>query len=323
MSKFFQKTNLKAVETESEKLQSGDWIKFQGTKTVIVLPDKNGEWFKKYSTHYNIGDDGQSSAICLKSLGEEQCPICDLGKSFNGQDISPRKRWIMSCYDVKKKEVKVVGAGMMVAQSFIGFIQQVDGEIITDDGKAYTLDVSVKGTGKRTKYTTQINIKPIQLSQAEIKNILSNLYDFDEEIGRLIKSYDEVEKIVSLMVDGEVEEANEIAEAEVEEDEKKIIPKINKKIVEKNIESDVKKEKEDVSDLFSKDDDENKDKNEKLKKEKVFNKKVVKMSAGEIKKIREDEGYECFGTKEYDPKDEEYCGQCPYKEQCEVLSHKK
>mgnify|MGYP001357781724 CR=1 FL=1 len=62
--------------------KSGDtkWRPSEGDQTIRILPTKDGDPFKEFHFHYNVGK--RPGILCPKKNYGEHCPICDFASSL-------------------------------------------------------------------------------------------------------------------------------------------------------------------------------------------------------------------------------------------------
>ena len=70
--------------TDTKWLQEGD-------QTIRILPTKDGDPFKEFHFHYNVGKN--PGILCPKKNYGEHCPICDFASQLwrEGVDTNPIK----------------------------------------------------------------------------------------------------------------------------------------------------------------------------------------------------------------------------------------
>ena len=100
------RARLNSVKNNS-KAGGSFWKPSDGTKTIRIVPTADGDPFKDYWFHYNLGLENKSGLLCPKKNHGEDCPICNfkdqLWKEFNdtqdadtmklAKDLSPRQRF--------------------------------------------------------------------------------------------------------------------------------------------------------------------------------------------------------------------------------------
>ena len=56
------------------------WKPSEGDQTIRILPTKDGDPFKEFHFHYNVGKN--PGILCPKKNYGEHCPICDFASSL-------------------------------------------------------------------------------------------------------------------------------------------------------------------------------------------------------------------------------------------------
>ena len=124
------------------------WKPSDGTQTIRIVPTADGDPFKDYWFHYNLGPENKSGLLCPKKNHGEDCPICNfkdqLWKEFNdtqdadtmklAKDLSPRQRFF-SPVMVRGEEaqgIRVWGYGKMAYESLLELVLNPEYGDITD-----------------------------------------------------------------------------------------------------------------------------------------------------------------------------------------------
>jgi len=133
------------------------WRPKDGTQTIRIVPTADGDPFKDYWFHYNLGPDQRGGLLCPKKNHGEECPICDfkdqLWKEFNSnqdpdtmklaKDLSPRQRFF-SPVMVRGEEdqgIRIWGYGKEAYTSLLNLVLNPEYGDITDvdDGTDLTM----------------------------------------------------------------------------------------------------------------------------------------------------------------------------------------
>ena len=138
------------------------WRPQEGDQTVRILPTKDGDPFKEYHFHYNVGKN--PGILCPKKNHGEDCPICDFASSLwrdgvaNNDDTAKReakKLFVRKRYFspilVRGREtegVKVWSYGKTAYETLLGYVLDPDyGDIThTETGTDLVLTYTVPGT---------------------------------------------------------------------------------------------------------------------------------------------------------------------------------
>jgi len=156
-----QKLNNSQNKTSGNKNDT-KWKPSEGDQTIRILPTKDGDPFKEFHFHYNVGKN--PGILCPKKNYGEHCPICDFASSLwrdgvdNNDDQSKnaakklfaRKRYY-SPIIVRGKEtdgVKVWAYGKQAYETLLGYVLDPDyGDITSaETGTDIVLTYSVPGT---------------------------------------------------------------------------------------------------------------------------------------------------------------------------------
>ena len=97
--------NLEAMRAKLEKSKNGGkkksdgtkWRPQQGDQTIRILPTADGDPFKEYHFHYNVGRN--PGILCNKRTHGEDCPICDFASKLWREGVDNND-------EVAKKEAK-------------------------------------------------------------------------------------------------------------------------------------------------------------------------------------------------------------------------
>lgn len=133
------------------------WRPSDGTQTIRIVPTPDGDPFKDYWFHYNLGPDQKGGLLCPNKNHGEDCPICNfkdqLWKEFNStqdpdtmklaKDLSPRQRFF-SPVMVRGEEsegIRIWGYGKTAYESLLNLVLNPEYGDITDvdDGTDLTL----------------------------------------------------------------------------------------------------------------------------------------------------------------------------------------
>ena len=124
------------------------WRPKDGTQTIRIVPTQDGDPFKDYWFHYNLGPDQRGGLLCPKKNHGDDCPICNfkdqLWKEFNdtqdqdtmkmAKDLSPRQRFFSPVL-VRGEEadgIRVWGYGKEAYTSLLNLVLNPEYGDITD-----------------------------------------------------------------------------------------------------------------------------------------------------------------------------------------------
>jgi len=162
--------NLDAMRAKLEASKNGGkknenstkWRPQEGDQTIRILPTQDGDPFKEYHFHYNVGRN--PGILCPKKNHGENCPICDFASTLwrdgvqNNDDTAKReakKLFVRKRYFspilVRGKEssgVKVWSYGKTAYETLLGYVLDPDYGDIThpETGTDIVLTYTVPGT---------------------------------------------------------------------------------------------------------------------------------------------------------------------------------
>ncbi len=141
---------------------STKWRPEEGDQTIRILPTEDGDPFKEFHFHYNLGKN--PGILCNKRTHGEDCPICDFASKLwrdgvdNNDDrakkeakkLFARKRYYSPIL-VRGKEaegVKVWAYGKQAYENLLGLVLDPDYGDITDPetGTDIVLNYTIPGT---------------------------------------------------------------------------------------------------------------------------------------------------------------------------------
>jgi len=196
------------------KENSTKWRPQEGDQTIRILPTEDGDPFKEYHFHYNVGRN--PGILCPKKNHGEDCPICEFASKLwrdgveNSDDTAKReakklfvRKRYFSPIMVRGQEsqgVKVWSYGKTAYETLLGYVLDPDyGDITdpqtgTDIKLTYTL---ASGPGAFPKTALQPRRRPSILCDDSVGNceelldsvpVIDNLFD--------VKTVDEVRSLL-------------------------------------------------------------------------------------------------------------------------------
>tara|TARA_R110000851_G_scaffold140633_3_gene278049 strand:+ start:358 stop:1113 length:756 start_codon:yes stop_codon:yes gene_type:complete len=146
----------------SGKSNDTKWRPSEGDQTIRILPTADGDPFKEFHFHYNVGKN--PGILCPKKNYGEHCPVCDFASQLwrdgvdNNSDQSKnaakklfaRKRYYSPIL-VRGQEasgVKVWAYGKTAYETLLGYVLDADYGDITDPetGTDLVLNYNIPGT---------------------------------------------------------------------------------------------------------------------------------------------------------------------------------
>ena len=197
------RAKLNASKTGKRESNSTKWRPSQGDQTIRILPTADGDPFKEFHFHYNVGKN--PGILCPKKNHGEDCPICEFASKLwregvEGDDITlkneakklfVRKRYYSPIL-VRGKEsegVKVWSYGKTAYETLLGYVLDPDYGDITDaeTGTDVVLNYDVPGTpGSFPKTILKPRRRPSVLCDESVANC-DELMESIPEIGSLFE----------------------------------------------------------------------------------------------------------------------------------------
>lgn len=200
--------DIRAMQKKLEKLNnkgksstdSAFWKPEDGQHEVRILPTSDGDPFKEYWFHYNVG---QAGILCPKRNFGEACPICEFATKLfkegdpesvaSAKDLFVRQRFCSPILvrGAEKDGVKVWSYSKTVYEELLKTVLDPDFGDITDLEAGFDLKVD-KGKQNGARYAT-MKVKPKPkatpmcrgLDSAECKELLDSIPDFSTLFARM------------------------------------------------------------------------------------------------------------------------------------------
>ena len=176
------KAKLQDLESGGKSKSDNVWWRPQeGDQDVRIVPTEDGDPFKVYHFHYNLGEAARGGVLCPKRQFGENCPICDFASKLwqEGTDDSKkmakslfvRQRFFSPVIDRGAEEngVRIWGYGKTIYETLLGLVLNPDYGDITDVDEG--VDFTLTYTLPKTKGAfPQTNLVPKRKSSALAKN---------------------------------------------------------------------------------------------------------------------------------------------------------
>jgi len=176
------KSKLQDLESGGKSKQDQVWWRPQeGDQDIRIVPTSDGDPFKVYHFHYNLGEGARGGVLCPKRQFGENCPICDFASKLwqEGTDDSKkmakslfvRQRFFSPVIDRDNEEagVRIWGYGKTIYETLLGLVLNPDYGDITDVDNG--VDFTLTYTLPKTKGAfPQTNLVPKRKSSALAKN---------------------------------------------------------------------------------------------------------------------------------------------------------
>ena len=204
MKKKLDKLNNKGKSSS----ESAFWKPEDGIHEVRVLPTPDGDPFKEFWFHYNVGS---QSVMCPKRNFGEDCPVCEFAtKLFKSgepdsvaaaKDLFVRQRFLSPILvrGSEKDGVKVWSYSKTVYEELLKTVLDPDFGDITDTDNGFDLKVD-KGKKNGARYST-MTVKPKPKSTPMCKGLGS------QECKELLDSVPDLTTIFTRMSTAEVQVA--------------------------------------------------------------------------------------------------------------------
>ena len=193
------------------------WRPKDGTQTIRIVPTADGDPFKDYHFHYNLGPNQKGGVLCPNKNHGDRCPICEfkdqLWKEFNetqdqdtyklAKDMTPRQRFFSPVL-VRGEEsegIRLWGYGKEAYTSLLNLVLNPEYGDITDvdDGTDITLTYGKPPGAQfpKTTLTPRRRTSPLCDEAVggddECSRLLDNIPKFDQVF--IVKSESEVQAI--------------------------------------------------------------------------------------------------------------------------------
>jgi hypothetical protein len=203
------------------------WRPSEGDQTIRILPTADGDPFKEFHFHYNVGKN--PGIMCPKRNHGEDCPICDFASKLwkdgvendnatlksEAKKLFVRKRY----YSVRGKEtegVKIWSYGKTAYETLLGYVLDPDYGDITDPetGTDIVLNYDVPGTpGSFPKTTLKPRRRPSVLCDDAVTDC-NELLESIPDIGGLFdrKTTSDVQALLDDYLSSETSSENSSSE---------------------------------------------------------------------------------------------------------------
>ena len=196
---------LRPKNPKAGKEDSTKWRPSEGDQTLRILPTADGDPFKEFHFHYNVGKN--PGILCPKKNYGEHCPICDFASQLwregvdNNNDQSKnaakklfaRKRYYSPIL-IRGSEtdgVKIWAYGKTAYETLLGYVLDPDYGDITDPetGTDLVLNYNVPGTpGSFPKTQLKPRRRPSVLCDdaiASCEELLESVPDIEAQFTKL------------------------------------------------------------------------------------------------------------------------------------------
>ena len=211
------KSKLQDLESGGKSKQDQVWWRPQeGDQDIRIVPTSDGDPFKVYHFHYNLGEGARGGVLCPKRQFGENCPICDFASKLwqEGTDDSKkmakslfvRQRFFSPVIDRDNEEagVRIWGYGKTIYETLLGLVLNPDYGDITDvdNGVDFTLTYTLpktKGAFPQTNLVPKRKSSALAKTKGAIKEVLEAVPEIDTLFQR--KSSADVKAILESFLD--------------------------------------------------------------------------------------------------------------------------
>jgi|TARA_A100001011_G_scaffold358236_1_gene403818 hypothetical protein len=208
------KMKAKLQELESGGKSKSDnvwWRPQEGDQDIRLVPTEDGDPFKVYHFHYNLGEGARGGILCPKRQFGDNCPVCDFASKLWQEGTEESKKMAKSLFvrqrffspvivrGEEEQGVKIWGYGKTIYETLLGLVLNPDyGDITdTDSGVDFTLNYTLpktKGAFPQTNLVPKRKSSALASSKAGIKEILEQVPEIDSLFQR--KSTTDVKNIL-------------------------------------------------------------------------------------------------------------------------------
>ena len=212
------KAKLQELENGGKRGDNSFWRPIEGDQDIRVVPTEDGDPFKVYHFHYNLGEAARGGILCPKRQYGEHCPICEFASKLwqEGTDESKKmaknlfvRQRFFSPVVVRGEEeagVKVWGYGKTIYEVLLGLVLNPDYGDITDvdSGVDFTLTYTLpktKGAFPQTNLVPKRKSSALTKGKTAIKELLDSVPDIEALFQK--RSPSEVQAILESFLDPE------------------------------------------------------------------------------------------------------------------------
>jgi hypothetical protein len=210
------KAKLQELENGGKKGDSSFWRPIEGDQDIRVVPTEDGDPFKVYHFHYNLGEASRGGVLCPKRQFGESCPICDFASKLwqEGTDESKKmakdlfvSQRFFSPVLVRGEEaagIRIWGYSKTIYETLLGLVLNPDYGDITDVDTGVDFNLSytlpkTKGAFPQTVLTPKRKSSPLAKSKSAVKEFLDGVPDIEPLFQK--RSSSEVKAILEAFLD--------------------------------------------------------------------------------------------------------------------------
>ena len=194
-----EKMKAKLQELESggkSKKDNAFWKPSEGDQEVRIVPTEDGDPFKVFHFHYNLGEGARGGVLCPKRQFGDNCPICEFASKLWQEGTDDSKKMAKSLFVrqrffspviVRGEEdlgIRAWGYGKTIYEVLLGLVLNPDYGDIThvDEGVDFTLTYTLpktKGAFPQTNLVPKRKSSALAKTKGAIKELLESVPDID------------------------------------------------------------------------------------------------------------------------------------------------
>ena len=205
--------------TGKDRAKNDFWRPEDGENNIRIVPTPDGDPFKEFHFHYNVG---QGGFLCPKRNFGDDCPVCNFANKLwndgteeskkQAKDLFAKQRFFSPVLvrGQESESVKVWGFGKMAYEKLLTIVLDPDYGDITDPSEGRDVKVSCNKPPGRMWAMTEVRPRgkgtPLSSDTNQAADWVRNIPDLDEMF--TLKTYAELEKIVNDWLNGDTEESS-------------------------------------------------------------------------------------------------------------------
>ena len=197
--------DLAKMRAKLQQLESGGkskkdnvfWKPSEGEQEIRIVPTSDGDPFKVFHFHYNLGEAARGGIVCPKRQFGQECPVCEFASSLWQEESSESKKMAKSLFVrqrffspviVRGEEdagVRIWGYGKTIYENLLGLVLNPDYGDITDvdNGVDLTLTYTLpktKGAYPTTNLVPKRKSSVLVTDKEQINELLTSIPNIDE-----------------------------------------------------------------------------------------------------------------------------------------------
>lgn len=189
------KMKAKLQELESGGKSKSDnvwWRPQEGDQEIRLIPTEDGDPFKVFHFHYNLGEGARGGILCPKRQFGDNCPVCDFASKLWQEGTEESKKMAKSLFvrqrffspvvirGEEEKGARIWGYGKTIYETLLGLVLNPDYGDITDidSGVDFTLNYTLpktKGAFPQTNLVPKRKSSALASSKTKVKEILETV----------------------------------------------------------------------------------------------------------------------------------------------------